>query len=80
MDARTGRIIWTMNVLQKFGGEKYPMGNQRVATRDWRKGAGESRRPRRFRHRAQQERWRLDLEEPERQGWLLFGDAGEDQQ
>jgi len=54
LDARTGKIVWSKNVLKAFGGENITWGHQRVAARARKQSAGESRWARRVDRSAQQ--------------------------
>ena len=79
LDARTGRINWTMNILQKFGGSNLQWGigesplviGEKVLVNAGGPGASVIA--------LNKKDGSLILEEPERQGRLFFGNACEDQ-
>ena len=78
LEARTGKVVWTMNVLQKFGGSNLQWGisesplviGEKVLVNAGGPGASIV---------ALNKKGRLiDLEEPERPSRLLLRDAGPD--
>ena len=75
MDAATGKVYWTVNVLKQFGGSNITWGlsesplvlSDRILVNAW--------RPRRIDRRAEEDRRIADLEEPERRSRVFVGGA-----
>ena len=71
LDAATGKVVWTMNVLQKFGGSNITWGISESPLVIGEKLLVNPGGPRRAHRRAQQEGRLAHLEEPERPRRLL---------
>ena len=70
LDAASGKVYWTVNVLKQYPRIEHPVGAERISARPRGSHSGQRRWDDR---RAQEDRRQVDLGEPGRRGRLLVG-------